>query len=318
MSKPTVSVLDPYHPDAIALLQGTPSIHAVLPDDSAKHEWYKLATAIMIRSETQLTEDEFSRAEKLKLVVKQGVGVDNIHLDAARKHGIKVFTTPAINSESVAELSLTLALCLGRRVCEIDRRVRRGEKVVRSQTLARSLFQKTVAIVGMGNIGKETAKKWIGAMDAQIVAYDPYISEDAWEGIPHQRVKSLEELLPLADVLTLHVPLTSSTKGLIGADALAKMKPTAILINCARAGIVDEPALLQALRSKKLFGVALDAMNVEPPTLEAYSDFLEHENIVLTPHVGAGTIENQSRSGVAVVNTILAVLEGREAPGRLV
>jgi D-3-phosphoglycerate dehydrogenase / 2-oxoglutarate reductase len=317
MSKIPVYVLDPYHPDAIDLLQRAPNVQPTLPGDPAKHEWHKHASAIMIRSETQIADVDFSKAKKLSLVVKQGVGVDNIDLDAARKHGVKVYNTPALNAESVAELSMTLALCISRRIVEMDRRLLRGEKVIRSQTLALSLFQKTIGIVGMGNIGKETAKKWIAAFDAQIIGYDPYTTDEAWADIPHRRAQSLEELLPQSDVITLHVPLTPSTRGLIDADAFTRMKPTAILINAARAGVVDEAALLQALRSKTIFGAALDATDVEPPTMEAYSEFLKHDNIILTPHVGGSTVENQSRSGVAVVKTLLAVLDGREATGRL-
>jgi D-3-phosphoglycerate dehydrogenase len=170
----------------------------------------------------------------------------------------------------------------------------------------------------MGNIGRETTRKWIGAMDANIIAYDPYIASDAWSNIRRHRVQYPEELLTKSDVVTLHVPLTPSTRDLIDANALAKMESTAILINCARAGIVNEAALLQALHSKPIFGAALDATDVEPPTLEAYSDFLEHDNVILTPHIGASTVENQSRSGVAVVTTLLAELEGKDAPGRVV
>lgn len=170
----------------------------------------------------------------------------------------------------------------------------------------------------MGNIGQEVARKWIGAMDAHIVAYDPYIAEDAWEGISHQRVRSLNEVSCLSDVIALHVPLTSSTRGLIGSAEVAKMKPTTILINAAHADIVDEATLLQALRSKKIWGVALDATQVERPTLEVYSTFLEFDNVIMTPHIGASTMENQSRSGTAVVETVLAVLAGKDVKGRLV
>ncbi|KAL1965279.1 hypothetical protein VTN77DRAFT_5881 [Rasamsonia byssochlamydoides] len=316
---PTVYVLDPYHPDAIALLTSTPTIRHVLPDDPAKASWHQHATALMVRSETKIRAEDFQRAEKLKIIVKQGVGVDNIDLDAAKRHQVIVCNTPALNSEAVAELTISLALAVSRRVCELDRLIRQGQKVVRSQVLGRSLFRKTEGIVGMGNIGRVVARKWIGAMEGSIIAYDPFVSEDAWGDIPHERVKDLADLLRRADVVTLHVPLTEQTRSLIGREQFALMKKDAILINCSRGGIVDEAALLEALQKNTIFGAALDAMDVEPPTVEAYGDgLLSCPNLIMTPHVGASTVENQSRSGVAVVETLLAVLEGKEVPNRIV
>jgi D-3-phosphoglycerate dehydrogenase len=175
-----------------------------------------------------------------------------------------------------------------------------------------SLFQKTVGVVGMGNIGKIVAKKWIGAFECSIIGYDPVAPKDAWADIPHVRVHSLDDLVEKADVITLHVPLLDSTRGLIGGKEFGLMKKNAILVNCARGGVVDEPALLVALKEKKIWGAVLDAMEVEPPTLEAYEDFLAYDNIIMTPHVGASTIENQSRSGLAVVDILLQVLDGKD------
>ena len=319
MSKPLVYVLDPYHVDAITALQKISTITAIVPPESNGRDWYQDATAIMVRSETKFGDEDFAKAKSLKLVVKQGVGIDNIDLEAAKRHGIMVYNTPALNSEAVAELTLAMALCIARRVCELDSRARKGEKLIRSKVLGRSLFKKTIGIVGMGNIGRIVAKKWIAAMEGKIVAYDPYAPANAWDDIPHKRVEELDDLLRVSDVVTLHVPLTATTRGMIGQKELELMKQEAILVNCARGGLVDEKALLEALKSEKIFGAALDAMDVEPPTLEAYENGLfQCHNIIMTPHVGAGTYENQVRSGVAVVETLLAVLEGREAVGRLV
>jgi D-3-phosphoglycerate dehydrogenase len=221
-----------------------------------------------------------------------------------------------VNSEAVAELSLTLALYLGRRVCEMDRAVRRGEKLIRSNLFSKSLFQKTVGIIGMGNIGWHVAKKWLAAMDAKLVAYDPYFPENGRADLPHTRSHKLDELLKVSDVVTIQVPLTAETKGLIGAKEVAQMKHQSILLNTARGGIVDEPALLEALKSKKFWGVGLDAMNVEPPTLEVYHEYLESENIIMMPHVGGDTIETQIRSGIVAVDTLLAALGGGQPKGR--
>lgn len=321
MAKPTVYVLDPYHEDAIARLQSTEWIDLVLPNDPRKAGWHAHADGVIVRSETQLRADDFRKASRLRVVVKQGVGVDNIDLAAAKEAGIAVHNTPALNSESVAEFSLALALSLSRRVSEVDRRVHSGEKIVRSQTLGLSLFRKTVGVVGMGNIGKVAAKKWIGACEATVIGYDPLAPADIWDqaGIPHTRVQTLDDLIAQSDVISLHVPLLESTRGMITARELGMMKDRAILINAARGGIVDEKALLDALREKRIWGAVLDAMEVEPPTREAYGDFLELNNVIMTPHIGASTIENQSNSGLAVVKTLLAVLEGQtDVAGKLV
>lgn len=312
--KPAVYVLDPYHEDAIGQLQATDWIDLVLWDDPRRAQWHKDAVGVMLRSDTRLTAADFASAHRLRVVVKQGVGVDNIDLAAAKAAGVAVHNTPAINSESVAEFSLALALSLSRRVTEIDRRVRKGEKVMRSQVLGLSLFRKTVGVVGMGNIGKIAARKWIGACESRVLAYDPLAPLDAWDRdqIPHTRVDSLDELLEEADVVTLHVPLLDSTRGMVGQRELARMKDNSILINASRGGIVDEKALLEELRKMRIWGAVLDAVEVEPPTLEAYGDLLELDNVIITPHIGASTIENQSNSGLAVVRTLLAVLEGKD------
>lgn len=318
-SKPVVYVLDPYYPDAIDLIRNASTVDSVLPPESRRLDWHENADAIMIRSETRLTAEELRKAKRLRLVVKQGVGVDNIDLEAAKTLGVAICNTPALNSEAVAELTIALALAVSRRICEIDVRIRQGEKIVRSEVLGRSLFKKRIGIIGMGNVGREVAKKWIAAMEGSIVAYDPYASDHAWKDIQHHRVHQLEDLLRATDVVTLHVPLTSGTRGLIGAKELRLMKKEAILLNCARGGVVDEKALLDALRNKQIFGAGLDAMDVEPPTMEAYGEtLLACENVIMTPHIGGSTLENQIRSGKAAVETVLNFLEGKEVPGRLV
>ncbi|KAE8549852.1 hypothetical protein TMatcc_000895 [Talaromyces marneffei ATCC 18224] len=272
----------------------------------------------MIRSDSRLTEADFAQAACLRAVVKQGVGVDNIDLAGSKKHGIAVHNTPTLNSESVAELSMALALTLSRRVCEIDRAVRSGQRVIRSTMLSTSMFRKRVGVIGMGNIGKIIAQKWIGAFECEVVAYDPSAPADAWKGLNHVRVKALDDLLKDADVITLHVPLLESTRSLISDHELSIMKANAILVNCARGGVVEEKALLRALDQKKIGGAALDVMEIEPPTLDVYGEFLKHENVIMTPHIGGCTKENQSRTGMAVVETLMDVLEGREATGKLI
>lgn len=319
LPKPTITVLDPYHPDVIDRLQHDASINVVLNTDE-EFPAYEDADAIMIRSETHLGETEFGKYHNLKYVVKQGVGMDNIDLEAAKRAGVEIYNTPGLNSEAVAELALSLALCLGRRICEIDRSIRSGKKVVRSQTLGRSLFRKKLGVIGMGNIGFVLAQKWVHAMGGSIVAYDPYYKGKSWStllGREATQVNTLEELLKVSDVISLHVPLTSSTKNLLSTAEFASMKQDAILLNCARGGIIDEDALLDALSSGRLAGAGLDAMSIEPPTKDAYNDLLQMENVIITPHIGASTIENQARSGMAVVDIVMDLLGGRKVESRV-
>lgn len=318
-SAPVVYILDPYHSAAIELLQSTDWIDVRLHDDPRKTSWYNDADAVIIRSDTRLAEADFGMAARLKLIVKQGVGVDNIDLDAARNAGIAVHNTPALNSESVAELTLAMTLSVARRIPELDRRLRSGQRIVRSQTLGMSLFGKSVGVIGMGNIGKIVAQKFRSACEASILAYDPVAPADIWQDLPLTRLTDLHHLLRDSDVVTLHVPLLKGTRGMIGADELDIMKENAILVNAARGEIVDEKALLATLQSGRLWGAVLDAMKIEPPTKEAYSGFLELDNVVITPHVGASTMENQRNSGLAVVRTLLAALRGeQDVPGKVV
>lgn len=316
---PAVYVLDPYHPDAIDLLKAAPDIELVLPDDPGVSEWRSHAQGVLVRSDTQLTAKDFASASNLRVVVKQGVGVDNIDLNAARNAGVAVHNTPALNSETVAELTLALTMAIARRIPEIDRRMHDGDSIARSQTLGISLFRKKVGIIGMGNIGRMVAKKFVGACEASLIAFDPVAPPTAWNDITHTRVDDMETLLRESDIVTLHIPLLDSTRGLIGKHQLEIMKQDAILVNASRGGIIDEKALYDTMKGGKLWGAVLDAMEVEPPTREAYPELLSLPNVVITPHIGASTKECQSESGKAAARTLLRVLAGeQDVPGKLV
>lgn len=316
--KPTVYVLDPYHEDAIDLLRNSlDSVNLVLPSEATKDAALAHATGLLIRSESRINANDIQHANPdLKFIVKQGVGVDNVDLDAAKARNIGVFNTPGLNAESVAELTLTLALCIARRITEFDGKIRQGEKVVRSKMLGKSLYGKTLGVVGMGAIGTELAKKWTGAMNGRLVAFDPYAPENAWVDTFGQdsfvRATDLKSLLSASDVVTIHVPLTQSTTNLISVEEFDTMKQDAILLNCARGGVVDEDALLRALQSGKLYGAGLDAMQYEPPTRDQYGEtLLSHPRVIMTPHIGASTEENQARSGMKAAGILLDLLAGQ-------
>jgi D-3-phosphoglycerate dehydrogenase / 2-oxoglutarate reductase len=212
-------------------------------------------------------------------------------------------------------MALTLALSVVRRVTEFDRRIRAGGKVQRADFLGHESWQKTVGIVGMGNIGTLVARKWRCAFDAKIIGYDPYVPADRWSELPHRRAASLEEMLPQVDVLSLHLPLTAESRNLIDAARLALMKPTAVVVNTSRGGIVNEAALYQAISSGKLFGAGFDVFETEPPTSD--HRLMTLPTFVGTPHAAAGTIETQARSSMLTASQLFEALAGGQPLGQV-
>ena len=278
-------------------------------DDPRVKNWAEDADGVMVRM-TPLRAADIARAKKLKIICKQGVGVDTIDLEAAKAKGIPVSRTPGVNSEAVAELALALGLAATRRVGELDRLLRAGAKIERPKLLGVEMLEKTVGVVGCGNIGSRVAHKWRSAFNARIVAYDPYVSN-----LPFERKSRLEDLLPEADLLTLHVPLTDETRHMIGERELARMKPTAVLVNTSRGGVIDEAALYEALKAGRLFGAGLDVWEVEPPPKD--HPLLQLPNVVATPHAAGGTEETQIRSALQVAQQVVEVLQGKPAQNRV-
>jgi D-3-phosphoglycerate dehydrogenase len=263
----------------------------------------------------QISGEDIARAKKLRVISKQGVGVDNIDLAAAKARGIAVCRTPGVNKEAVAEMALSLALSVVRRVTEFDRLIRSGVKVQRSDFLGHESWQKTVGIVGMGDIGTRVARKWRGAFEANIIGYDPYVPADRWSELPHQRAASLAQMLPQVDILSLHLPLTPESRNMIDAAMLALMKPTAVVVNTSRGGIVNEAALYQAISSGKLFGAGFDVFETEPPTADHPLTTLP--TFVATPHAAAGTVETQARSSMLTASQLFEVLAGGRPIGQM-
>jgi len=307
-----IYVLDALHPSGVEYAEKRAEV--IRWSDPRVKNWHEDADGVMVRG-TPIRAADLARAKKLRVISKQGVGIDNIDVAAARAHGVTVCRTPGVNSEAVAELALTLGLCVTRRVAEFNRRIHDGEIVERANILGLEMMEKTVGIIGMGNIGTRVARKWRGAFDARILAYDPYVPANHWPDIQHERVASLADMLPRVDLLTLHLPLTDESRGMIGAVALAQMKPTAVLVNTARGGIVDEAALYQAIASGRLYGAGLDVFAHEPPTTA--NPLLQLPTVVVTPHAGAGTHDTQIRSSMRVAEQLFDALEGREPLGRV-
>ena len=251
-----------------------------------------------------LSHKVLKRAKNLKVITKYGVGLDNIDLEAARELGIQVTFTPGANNESVADFAFSLLFSLSRSIRNLDEIVRhnRWEKIIGIE-----VYGKTMGIVGTGAIGKGVAKRAVG-FDMQVLAYD--ISPDQeFAGTLGMKYVDKKTLLEKSDFISLHVPLTKEMYHFIGKEEFDAMKDSAILINTSRGGIVNEDALYDALKNKKIAGAALDVFEKEPPTNHK---LLELENVLLSPHCGASTIDATDRMGIMAVEGLVSVLENRE------
>lgn len=264
----------------------------------------------IICGEDEITEKVITAAPRLKVISKFGVGVDKIDVAAATRRKIAVCNTPGANSESVADMAFCLMLGAARRITVADRQVRQSlwEPVVGLE-----LWKKTLGIIGLGKIGKAVARRAKG-FDMRILAYDVYPDIDfiQKEGI---ELVTLKELLSRADFISLHLPATPETKGLIGAEELALIKPGAILVNTARGDIIDEVALYTALKERKLAGAGLDVFAQEPP--DPSSPLFELPQVIMAPHSGAHTVEAIDRMGTIAAQNLVRVLKG-EAPVAIV
>ncbi len=309
-SKPMkIYILDAFHPAGVELAKSFADVVA-WPDPRVK-DWPEEADAVMVRM-TSITKEQLARAKNVKIICKQGVGLDTIDLSAAKAHGIIVSRTPGVNSEAVAEMALALSLTVSRRTSRFDRLLRAGVPIVRPDHLGLEMLGKTVGVIGMGNIGTRLARKWHFAFDAHVLAYDPFAPESAWSDLPHERLSTLEELLPRVDVLSLHLPLTQKSHHMIGLAELNMMKSQAILINVSRGGLVDEEALYAVMKEGHLFGAGLDVFeHAEPPHKD--HPLLSLDNVVSTPHAAGGTVETQIRSSMQVAQQVIDVLSGKPA-----
>ena len=263
---------------------------------------------MIIRSGVQVTAEVLAEPGSLRAIARAGVGVDNVDLPAATRAGVLVMNTPDANTISTAELTIGLMLTLARNVLTASTSLSAG-KWERSKFVGTQLAGKTLGIVGLGRVGKAVAKRAL-AMDMKVLAYDPFFSGDTALAGQVRVLGSLDELLPQVDYLTLHTPGGAKTKGMIGPEQLARMKPSACVVNCARGGIVDEAALAQALNDGTIAGAAVDVYTAEPPTDQT---LLQARNIVATPHLGASTKEAQLAVSVEAVRVVMNYLATGEA-----
>ena len=259
---------------------------------------------LVVRSQTKVNARVIEAAKKLKVVGRAGVGVDNVDVEAATKRGIVVMNTPAGNTISTAEHAFSLMMSISRNIPQADASMKAG-KWDRKSFEGVELYGKALAILGMGRIGTEIARRAI-AFGMRVYAYDPYLSASRARSLQVELIERLDEIVPLADYITMHMPLTDETRNMLNAERLAKTKKGVRIINCARGGLVDEKALAEALKSKHVAAAALDVYEVEPPAADSYLRSIP--NLVLTPHLGASTVEAQENVGIEVAQQIRAML----------
>ncbi|RXK38682.1 hypothetical protein M231_03992 [Tremella mesenterica] len=323
-AKPRVYTLEPLHSQALELARE--KFDMVLPDDEGFHEWREKAEGLLARNAMVTPEDvEVLKAHKIRYIAKQGVGVDNFDLPSLKAAEIPLMNTPGINATAVAEMALTLLMDVARSATTVDRRIRRGDKVNKLMGWEGQLIRgRTLGIIGGGNIGLAFAEMFNAAFRGSILVYDPVIAADQkakWTAvIPSEQVKfvTLDDLLGKSDIVSVHCPLNNHTRDIISTRELGLMKSTAIILNTARGGVINEPALEKVLREGKIYGAGLDAFVDEPPSLEKYGGFCELDNVVLTPHFGATPAAVQQETCLSMVEHLVEAFEGKPLRDRVV
>ncbi len=300
-----VLVSDPIAPDGIEILKKA-GLEVLERPGMSKEELFEAirdVEAIIIRSATKVTAEVIEAAKKLKLIARAGTGLDNVDIPAANQRGIVVMNCPGGNTISAAEHTISMMLSLARNIPQATASMKAG-KWEKKKFMGREITGKTLGIIGLGRIGSVVADRAKG-LKMRVIAYDPYVNPDqaARMGI---EVMSLEELLPQADFITVHVPLTKETRGFINKEVFDKMKEGVMFIHCARGGIVNEADLYEALKSGKVAGAALDVFEQEPPP-EGYP-LLQLDNVICTPHLGASTIEAQKNVALTIASQVVDYL----------
>ncbi len=303
-----ILVCDPISPKGIALLQQRPEFEVVvLPKRLTEAELLPIvadAVAMVVRSETKVSKKVLEAAPKLRVVGRAGVGVDNVDVEAATQRGVVVMNTPAGNTITTAELTFTMLLSLARKVPQAHGTMVAG-KWDRKQFQGVELSGKTLGVLGMGRIGTEVAKRAI-AFGMRVVGYDPFLTEARAKGLGIELATELDMVYREADFITVHMPVTEQTKGMLNTAAFSKMKPGVRIVNCARGEIIVENDLIAALDSGKVAAAGLDVFIVEP--LAADHPFRKHPNLILTPHLGASSEEAQEKCGIEVAEVITGYL----------
>ncbi|WP_438352695.1 phosphoglycerate dehydrogenase [Microbacterium sp. CJ88] len=313
MTKPVVLIAEELSPATIDALGPDFDVRSVDGTDrSALLSALSDAHAVLVRSATRIDAEAIAAAPALKVVARAGVGLDNVDIKASTAAGVMVVNAPTSNIISAAELTVGHILSLARHIPAAHAALQDG-KWKRSAYTGTELFEKTVGIIGLGRIGALITARLQG-FDMRVIAYDPYVTSARAQQLGVQLVE-LDELIEQSDFVTIHMPKTPETTGMIGAEQLRRMKPTAYVVNVARGGLIDEDALYEALTSGEIAGAGLDVFTTEPPAEGgSVRRLLDLPNVVVTPHLGASTDEAQEKAGVSVANSVRLALGGDLVP----
>jgi D-3-phosphoglycerate dehydrogenase len=297
-------------PDGIAILKnaGYTLVGPMPKDTPERRNVFAECHAIVIGSAWQINDEQLEQAPNLQVVARPGIGIDNVNLDDCTKHGVCVVHTPDAPTQSTAEHAFTLLLGCAKQLIRVDQSFRaRGWNSKNEYGVGVELKGKTLGLVGLGRIGGAVAKMAKG-FDMNVVVYDPYISDARAQQVGVARVATIEEVFKQGDFISLHSALTPQTRGMVGKRLLELMKPTAFLINCSRGPVVDEPALIEALQSKRIAGAGLDVFDVEPTPDD--NPLLTLDNVVVSPHIASRTYDGVYQMGVGIAEEIVSVLSG--------
>ena len=307
-SKLRVLITDNLSEAGLAILRESPQLEVVMGSPENVREQLQDVEGVIIRSATKLTAEVLAGQPRLKVIVRAGVGVDNVDLDAATREGIIVMNTPAGNTTSTAELAFALMASLSRNIPQAAATMKAGgwdrKKFTGSQ-----LAGKTLAVIGLGRIGLTLAKRAL-AFEMKVIGYDPFLSEERAREFGIELFREVDDVIDKCDYISVHTPLTPETKGLINAERMKKMRPGARIINCARGGIVDEADLVEAVKNGTIAGAGLDVYPQEPPAKD--DPIRGVDNIITTPHLGASTEEAQEAVAVEAADIITAFLVNNE------
>lgn len=311
MTKHKILVADPISPRGVETLQAEPAFDVVFQTGLKEYALLEVVpdcAALVVRSETKVNRRVLEAAKALRVVGRAGVGVDNVDVEAATARGVIVMNTPDGNTISTAEHAFSLLVSTARLIPQAHASVVAG-RWERKKFQGVELYGKTLGILGMGRIGSELARRAI-AFGMRVLAYDPYLAASRARALQVELIEELDDLLPYADFISMHMPLTSETRHMLDARRLALCRPGVRLVNAARGGLVDEAALLDAVRSGHVAGAALDVFETEPPPTEGFP-LRDDGRVVLTPHLGASTAEAQESVGIEIAHAVrAALLEG--------
>lgn len=304
-----VLVPEPIHKDGMAQLEKR--FEVIIPEDKSKENLKKVirdVDALIVRW-IEFDSEIIDCADRLKIIAKHGAGVDNIDVKKATEKNIIVANTGGVNAISVAEHALIALGSVFKRVVYMDKCVRNNKWDEKYDHKSMDLDKKTLGIIGMGKIGSLLAKKAKAAFDMNIIAFDPYIKKEDAEKLGITMIDDIDEICRIADAISIHTPLTDKTRNMIDERRLSIMKPTAVIVNFARGGIIDESALYKALKEGKIAGAALDVMEQEPPSPD--NPLLTLDNIILSPHSATFTETCKARMGLQVAKSIIDYFEGK-------